>query len=220
MEGRTIRGLLILLLVIVIVVSGMWYLHKQDAPKRAAYDSLARCLSDNGAIFYGAYWCPNCSQQKTAFGSAGKTLPYVECSTRDRSGQAPACEEQQIRSYPTWTFASGMRCTGVVDARILAHLSGCSAPNPDGIEWTPQTLYEDIVLKPLRDRLVHQQTSDGEVENIIQDVTSQVDSVLTGKYGTTVATEQDMGNMLDVISAIVSQCQIVLVGGGSEEAVE
>jgi thiol-disulfide isomerase/thioredoxin len=28
------------------------------------YDEFAKCLTDNGAKFYGAFWCPHCQAQK------------------------------------------------------------------------------------------------------------------------------------------------------------
>ena len=45
------------------------------------YDAFAQCLKDKGAVFYGAFWCPNCQEQKKLFDSSIKLLPYVECST-------------------------------------------------------------------------------------------------------------------------------------------
>ncbi|MDE0243346.1 MAG: hypothetical protein OYG31_01380 [Candidatus Kaiserbacteria bacterium] len=208
MERGVIRGVLILIAVIIFVISGMWYLHKQGAPKREAYETLAACMQDRGVIFYGAFWCPLCGEQKTVFGGAAKKLPYVECSTPDRSGRTDECEEAQVRNYPTWAFPSGMRCTGVVDERVLAHLSQCDAPNLDGTVWTPQSLYEAIVVQTVKEQLVRQQVDEAEIETAVQSVTEQMDAALTAAHGTTVATEESTTNMLDVIASAFSRCKV------------
>ncbi|HEY4504811.1 MAG TPA: hypothetical protein VJI73_03495, partial [Candidatus Paceibacterota bacterium] len=33
-------------------------------------DAFANCLKDRGAIFYGAFWCPHCANQKKLFGKS------------------------------------------------------------------------------------------------------------------------------------------------------
>jgi thiol-disulfide isomerase/thioredoxin len=71
------------------------------------YDAFATCLKDKGAIFYGAFWCPHCQEQKKLFGSSVKLLPYVECSTADGQGQLQVCKDKNIASYPTWKLADG-----------------------------------------------------------------------------------------------------------------
>jgi len=41
-----------------------------DGASAGTYDTLAQCIADSGAKFYGAFWCPHCQNQKQAFGSA------------------------------------------------------------------------------------------------------------------------------------------------------
>ncbi|HEY4512465.1 MAG TPA: hypothetical protein VJH63_02270 [Candidatus Paceibacterota bacterium] len=89
------------------------------------YDELAQCLADKGVIFYGAFWCPHCAEQKKLFGASAKLLPYVECSTPDAMGQLQVCKDKKIESYPTWIFADGSRLSGTTTA-VLAEKSGCS----------------------------------------------------------------------------------------------
>ena len=43
------------------------------------YDAFATCLKDEGAVFYGAFWCTHCQATKKMFGASQKLLPYVEC---------------------------------------------------------------------------------------------------------------------------------------------
>lgn len=98
----------------------------QDTDPRIAF---AQCLSDAGAKFYGAFWCPHCQAQKRAFGSkASKVLPYVECSTADGNSQTQACKDAGVQSYPTWEFPDGTRTTGTKSFQELAEATGCVAP--------------------------------------------------------------------------------------------
>lgn len=92
------------------------------------YDQLAQCLKDNGAIFYGAFWCPHCQNTKAEFGSSAKSLPYVECSTPDGQGQLDVCKTKNIQSYPTWEFKDGSRLTGEISVADLAKKAGCNLP--------------------------------------------------------------------------------------------
>jgi thiol-disulfide isomerase/thioredoxin len=89
---------------------------------------FAQCLKDEGAIFYGAFWCPHCKSQKALFGDAESQLPYVECSTLDGNSQTQICRTRKIESYPTWEFKNGTRSTGVLSFAELAEKTGCVAP--------------------------------------------------------------------------------------------
>jgi uncharacterized membrane protein/glutaredoxin len=86
--------------------------------------ALAKHLSQIGAKFYGAFWCPHCHDQKQLFGKeAVQFVPYVECSTPDRRDQTPACKEQKIESYPTW-IVNGQTLRGTQTLEQLAQVSG------------------------------------------------------------------------------------------------
>jgi hypothetical protein len=91
---------------------------------------FAQCLKDSGAVFYGAFWCPHCNEQKELFGEAiVPLLPYVECSTPDSKSQYPICIEKGVKSYPTWIFADGSVLTGVQQFISLSEKTGCPVPN-------------------------------------------------------------------------------------------
>lgn len=92
------------------------------------YDEFATCLKDQGAIFYGAFWCTHCQNQKKLFGSSEKLLNYVECSTPDGRGQVPACIDKGVTSYPTWEFADGSRLNGEIPLQTLAEKTSCVLP--------------------------------------------------------------------------------------------
>jgi hypothetical protein len=84
--------------------------------------ALANHLKARGAVFYGAYWCPACTQQKALFGKeAGGRLPYVECT--DASGSA-RCSAASIRAFPTWDMPGKPRLVGVQSMEELARWSG------------------------------------------------------------------------------------------------
>lgn len=91
---------------------------------------LATRLSESGAIFYGASWCPHCQEQKALFGASQERLPYVECSPGGQGGpSASSCTQAGVRSYPTWIFANGDRVTSLLSLEELAIRAGyASAP--------------------------------------------------------------------------------------------
>ncbi|MEB3234117.1 MAG: hypothetical protein VKM98_01705, partial [Cyanobacteriota bacterium] len=63
--------------------------------------ALSRHLKQVGALFYGAWWCPACSRQKTLFGKQGaQQLPYVECDKAP--GDRDRCIAANIKAFPTW----------------------------------------------------------------------------------------------------------------------
>jgi len=90
--------------------------------------ALAKHLSQSGAKFYGAFWCPHCQKQKAAFGKeAMQFVPYIECSPPDRNGQTAVCQVAKIEGYPTWEI-NGQRSTGEKSLTELADLTGYQGP--------------------------------------------------------------------------------------------
>lgn len=115
-----------LLIVLALVALMVWLVR---TPGRSGkLDSFATCLKDSGALFYGAYWCPHCQNQKAMFGSSAKLLPYIECSTADGNSQLPICNEAGVTSYPTWKFPNGTIETGEVSLKRLSELTNCPLP--------------------------------------------------------------------------------------------
>lgn len=90
--------------------------------------ALAKHLSQTGAKFYGAFWCPHCQKQKLTFGKeAMQFVPYIECSPPNRNGQTAACQVAKIEGYPTWEI-NGQRSTGEKSLSELADLTGYQGP--------------------------------------------------------------------------------------------
>lgn len=91
------------------------------------YDTFAQCITDTGAKFYGAYWCPHCQSQKKLFNNS-KKLPYVECSTPNGQAQVQECIDKEITSYPTWIFADGSIGDGEQSLEQLSEKTSCPLP--------------------------------------------------------------------------------------------
>ncbi len=125
MKPRYIVTLVILVIASLVVV-GMVAKRSADSPELAKF---AVCLKNQGAIFYGAFWCPHCANQKKLFGSAADSLPYVECSTPDGREQLAVCKDKKINGYPTWEFQDGSRETGEIPLVRLAEKTGCTLPS-------------------------------------------------------------------------------------------
>jgi len=85
--------------------------------------ALAACITDRGATYYGAYWCPVCAKQNALFGEYFSLVPYRECSDPGSRKQRHAC--RHVDSYPTWEFPDGTVRTGLQSLEKLAALSGC-----------------------------------------------------------------------------------------------
>ena len=115
-------------IVIVLIIGGLVSLLVVEAKKPGKYDTLAQCIADSGAKFYGAFWCPHCAAQKALFGDAVKELPYHECSTPDGNGQLPDCDAAGVTNYPTWVFPDHSTSTGEVPLATLATKTSFTLP--------------------------------------------------------------------------------------------
>lgn len=111
----------IILVMGIVIVSGCAANNKGTS----RYDDFAKCLTEQGAKFYGAYWCPHCENQKGMFGNSIDYVNYIECSLPNRAGQTEECRQAEIESYPTWEFQDGKRVSGVMSFEQLSQNSGC-----------------------------------------------------------------------------------------------
>ena len=84
--------------------------------------ALARHLREKGAVMYGAYWCPHCTEQKALFGDAAKDLPYVECDPKGLNARPDLCQKAGVKSFPTWVLGDQRR-EGVQSPQALADFS-------------------------------------------------------------------------------------------------
>ncbi|MBI2135057.1 hypothetical protein HYU09_03635 [Candidatus Woesearchaeota archaeon] len=109
------------MLVLAVILSGC-----TNSAAGADYTAFAKCLTENNAKMYGAFWCPHCQNQKEMFGSSWENVNYIECSLPDKSGQTKVCKDAGIKAYHTWEFADGRRIEGELSFLQLSQLSGCS----------------------------------------------------------------------------------------------
>ncbi len=192
MEKQFVNAIIIAV-VLVLVLIAFYTLRKVEEPNRALHAELAQCLKDNGAVFYGAFWCPHCAEQKGLFQSksAQALLPYIECSTADQKDQTQVCKNEKIVSYPTWKFANGFVCPTLLRPELLAYLSECSSDFIPSGEKSGETVYDLFIaesLEKLRGRAGGQEDVTIDPDKIAQEHRDAFDTRLTQEYGTTVAT--------------------------------
>jgi len=85
--------------------------------KEEEENELARCLTEKGAVMYGAKKCPDCGRQKGIFGSGFRYVRYQECN-----GNVGKCQE--LKGVPAWEI-NGNLLYGVKSLKELRVLSGC-----------------------------------------------------------------------------------------------
>jgi len=115
--------------VIVLFAGIVWAVQMPEKP--GVLDTFAQCISDSGAKYYGAFWCPKCKNQEALFGRSKRLLPRIECSTPDGRAQIQTCVDAGITAYPTWVFSDGKKITGTQSTSNLAELTGCKLPDND-----------------------------------------------------------------------------------------
>lgn len=139
MENKIKHNLVLLAGIVAIIIASAGLVYKGDGAVSnnsnnntnqltGKYDDFAKCLKDKGAVFYGAFWCSHCQNQKKSFGASVEFLPYVECSTPDGRGQIQVCIDKNIEGYPTWVFSDGSRQSGEVPFETLSSKTGCVLP--------------------------------------------------------------------------------------------
>ncbi len=108
----------------VTVLLGAWQHGLLQPPENSELRLLAEHLDKSGAMYFGAYWCPECQRQRRLFGRSAHRLPYVECTPGGRSGMvAFECLSADISAYPTWII-DGRRFQQVLTPEELSRFSG------------------------------------------------------------------------------------------------
>ena len=111
---------------VILLVHGNYVAPQAEAegPEDPMVRALAEHLKEEGAVFYGASWCPHCQEQKRLFGASARRLPYVECSPAGPNApQAPSCNIAGVQSYPTWVINGRTFVGEVLSLAQLADVS-------------------------------------------------------------------------------------------------
>jgi len=98
--------------------------------------AFAKALSQAGVTFYGAAWCPVCTQQKQLFSDGADFLPFVEVTKSDRTLNAVGTAAG-IQTFPTWEFPDGTRATGLQTLATLSQRSGVAIPQSSNPSFAP-----------------------------------------------------------------------------------
>jgi len=112
-----------ILAIVVILGGGIFLASRPPAVVETGLDDFAKCLTEKGAVMYGAVWCPHCQNEKKKFGSSFKYATYVECPN-----QPQRCLDAGISGYPTWILGDGTKLEGEQGPQKLSQATGCSLP--------------------------------------------------------------------------------------------
>jgi len=151
-------GIIIIVGICCFILGGITYVLLEDGYQYGDYEYLSpftgvksqeipqsplaefnKCLTDKGLVFYGAWWCGYCDQQKTILGFESgdfKFIEYVECSEDMEDMKAPEgwhnaypaneelCRIKKVGAFPSWEI-DGQIYPGMQDLESLSRLSGC-----------------------------------------------------------------------------------------------
>lgn len=126
------KGMLVIGILIVVAIITILFIIGVSGPSyaREDIDVFAQCLTEKGAVMYGAFWCPHCADVKKMFGESFRYVEYVECDPRGDNEQSLLCIEKGIESYATFEFNDdpSTRLVGEPSFEELAAATGCASP--------------------------------------------------------------------------------------------
>ena len=97
---------------VIILATAAYSVYSLNKPSQ--YDIFAKCLTEKGAVVYGAMeWCKYTQAQKAMFGNSFKYINYHEFS-----------QLEGIKKTPTWVI-NGAWHENVQSFEKLAALTGC-----------------------------------------------------------------------------------------------
>ena len=111
------KRLWIWLTIIGVLASGFWIYTNSTKPGK--FDDFAKCLTEKGAIMYGAIeWCKYTQEQAAMFGKSFKYINYQDYK-----------KGPNIQVTPTWiinnSLSGNVRLERVQPFSRLADLTGC-----------------------------------------------------------------------------------------------
>ena len=85
-----------------------------NANKPGSVDDFAKCLTEKGAVMYGAPWCKYTAGQKAMFGNSMKLIDYRDFT-----------KDPNVKITPTWLI-NGAYYQNVQTFDRLGSLTGCT----------------------------------------------------------------------------------------------
>jgi|TARA_B100001971_G_scaffold213639_1_gene247602 flagellar basal body-associated protein FliL len=82
--------------------------------KLGPLDGFAQCLTEKGAVMYGASWCQYTHGQKAMFGNSIRFIDYRDFS-----------ENKEVKITPTWFF-NGEKYENAQSIDKLSSITGCT----------------------------------------------------------------------------------------------
>ena len=98
--------------VFVLIVGGIGFSYINSL-KPTPLDDFAQCLTDKGAVMYGASWCKYTDAQKAMFGNSIRLIDYRDFT-----------ENPEVKITPTW-FVDKQKYENVQSFDRLAAVTGC-----------------------------------------------------------------------------------------------
>ncbi|MCG8652386.1 MAG: peptidylprolyl isomerase, partial [Pirellulales bacterium] len=105
-------------------------------------------LAAAGVQFFGADFCPACTEQKELFEDGGDELPFIEVTNPDRTLNQIGIDEG-ISEFPTWVFPDDTRLVGVQSLATLSQRSGVAIPQSEQPRFEPIGTTEVKIGSPL-----------------------------------------------------------------------
>ena len=114
-----------ILIAAVFIAGAVFYTARAAKPNPHKYDVFAQCLTERGAVMYGASWCPHCQAEKAAFANSFQYIRYVECVT-----DPALCSGKGVDAYPSWLVGTTSKIEGFDQNSFaaLAKATGCVLP--------------------------------------------------------------------------------------------
>src|SRR3989338_6855129 len=112
-KNKKVLFISIVSVIIVLIIGGIGFSYV-NSKKPGPLDDFAKCLTEKGAVMYGASWCQYTAAQK---GMLGKSMKFIDY--RDFS------ENPEVKVTPTW-FINGEKYERTQSLDRLAAVTGCA----------------------------------------------------------------------------------------------
>jgi hypothetical protein len=123
---KTLSSTSMILAAVFLVLGGLIGAAVWQNVRPTGLDSFAQCLTEKGAVMYGAWWCPHCQAQKALFGPSFKYVTEKECGAGKGQFNVAACPG--ITSTPLWKDKDGKEYKGSQELSQLSEIFACELP--------------------------------------------------------------------------------------------